>query len=580
MTTLANRVLKSMLLARLSLFVSLMMAAGTTPAVIVFLCALLAAGLPQSEAARPGPDDLAGRIVDGAGSGLPNAQVWAIVGPWGQRNAIATGKTDGLGRFVLPKAWDHDAARAAIPAGQLGLFARAPDGRIGWIARVDRSAAGTNNTLEIAVGAVGEVRGRVTDQNGRPIDGAKITPLMINRVRETGADDSFNLTTELIDSYRSTTSNDGSFVLKNTPRGAWVRAAIEAPGIGWLHFLWDSTKPTTFTFDNRLGQIKGRIKLAHGGALPCPIAIRARLDRSSPAPTAHAFQTWFHRIATAGLDGSFVLEYLPPGRYFVEFDDNQNLPVDGKRVDNVEVSPDSVATVEIPGTRLSTISGRVVDMTTGKGIADVPVHCFRLHETWYIKDTREARTDADGRYSIAAAPGVVKILPAAVPQAGLVARCSEAPELELTTDQAWPDLKLVKAVEVDGTVVDEKGQPVVGAEVYVLDGGPQRQDEVTRTGPGGTFHLNQVDPDAPLSLWARTMVATTDGRVTVRPGDLAGKLTITIDPKFACQIRGVATDRKGNRIPDAYVTLWWGRAYEPRGNQIRVDFRRRSCTRT
>ena len=102
---------------------------------------------------------------------------------------------------------------------------------------------------------------------------------MINRVVNTGADDSFNLTNELMDSYRTTTGKDGWFVLENTPRGAWVRAAIEAPGIGWLHFLWDSTQPTTFTFDNRLGQIKGRIKLADGAALPCPIAVRARLDR-------------------------------------------------------------------------------------------------------------------------------------------------------------------------------------------------------------------------------------------------------------------------------------------------------------
>jgi RNA polymerase sigma factor (sigma-70 family) len=565
-STLADRVLKTMLLSRLSLLISLMIAAGTTPAILLGLVALMVVGSTYSDAARPGPDDLAGRIVDEAGSGLANAQVWAIVGPWGERKAIASGKTDGQGRFVLPKTWNHDAAKAAISAGQLGLFARASDGRIGWIARADRSAAGTNNTLEIVVCPAGEARGRVTDQDGRPIEGAKITPLMINKVGKTGDDDPFNLTTELIDSYRTTTGKDGWFVLKNTQRGAWVRAAIEAPGIGWLHFLWDSTQPATFTFDNRLGQIKGRIILADGGAIPCPIVVRARLDRSSATPTAHAFQSWFHRTVAAGLDGSFLLDNLPPGRYIVEFDANQNPPVDSKPVDKVEVGPGSIVTVEVPATRLSTITGHVIDMTTGKGIANVPIQCFRLNETWYAKDWRQAKTDADGRYSIATAPGVVKILPAGLPQAGLVARSSEAPNIEVTTDQVWPDLKLVKAAEIDGVVVDEKGEPVVGAEVYVLDCGPLRQDETTRTGPGGTFHLNQIDPDATLSLWARTMVATTDGRVTVHTRDLVGKLTLTIDPRFACQIRGVATDRKGNRIPGATVKLWWGRAYEAPGN--------------
>ena len=545
--TLAERVLRTMLVTKLSLCLAPIWAGATAAVIVLGLIPLLAAGYPDSVASKPAPDDLAGRIVDVAGAGVPNGQVWAVVGPWGERATIARATTDGHGRFVLPGAWENEAAKAAMMGGHFGLFARAPDGRTGWLAKVDRSVAGTNNSLEFAVGDVGDVRGRVHDQNGRPIEGAKITPLMINRVGNSGSDDSFNLNPELIESYRTTTVKDGSFVLKNTPRGAQVRAAIEAPGIGWLHFLWDSTEPMTFTFDDRLGQIKGRIKLADGGALPCPISVRARLDGAADPPTAHSHQTWFHRSVPAGNDGSFVLDNLPPGRYFVEFDINQNPPIDGKTVENVEVRPGSTVAVEIPTERLVTITGRVVDMTTGKGLAGIPIQCLRLKGTWYFKDPREAKTDADGRYSLAILPGLVRLLPAALPQTGLVARCSEAPEIELTADQAWPDLKLVQAMEVDGIVLDEKGQPVVGADVHMLDGGPLRQDEVTRTGPGGTFHLNQLDPDAPFSLWARTMVATTDGAVTVRPREVAGKLTLTIDPKFACQIRGVATDANGNR---------------------------------
>jgi RNA polymerase sigma factor (sigma-70 family) len=565
--SLAERVLKKMLVSKLCVVLSVLTAAVTTPVTLLGLFALLAAAPPSSDTSKPGPDDLAGQIVNEAGSGVADVHVWAVVGSWGERSAIATGKTDGAGRFLLPRAWDHEAARTAIAAGQFGLLARAPDGRIGWLAKVDRSAAGANNDVKIAVGNVGEVRGRVTDQIGRPIAGAKITPLMINRVGSSGSDDSFNLHTELIDSYRTTTAKDGWFVLKDMPRGAWVRAAIEAPGIGWLHFLWDSTQPATFTFDNRLGQIKGLIKLTDGGTLPSPIAVRGRLDGSPATPNGRSPQSWFHRLAPAGKDGSFLLDNMPPGRYFVEFDGNQNPPVDGKCVENVEVRPGATVVVEIPAERLLTVSGRVVDSLTGKGKAGVPIQLFRLKETWYYKDIREARTDADGRYSLATTPGLLKILPAGLPQAGLVARCSEAPEIELTADQVWPDLKLVNAMEIDGIVLDQTGQPVAGADVYMLDGAPLRQDEVTRTGPGGTFHLGQLDPDAPLSLWARNMVATTDGAVTVRPKDVTGKLALTIDPKFACQIRGVATDGNGNRLTGATVKLWWGRTYADVSNQ-------------
>ena len=232
----------------------------------------------------------------------------------------------------------------------------------------------------------------------------------------------------------------------------------------------------------------------------------------------------------------------------------------------MEVRPGAAAEVEILAERLPTITGQVVDAVTGKGLAGVPVHCYRLDDQWYKKDPRDTKTDGDGRYSIAAAPGVVKILPVGLPQANLVPRFSETPDLPLTADRTWPDLKLAQAVEVDGIVVDENGQPVVGAEVYILDGGPLKQDEVHRTGPGGTFHLSQLDPDDTLSLWARTMVATTDGRVTVRPGHITGNLTLTVDPKFACQIRGVVTDVNGNRIPGANVKLWWGRPYTSQTN--------------
>ena len=62
-------------------------------------------------------------------------------------------------------------------------------------------------------------------------------------------------------------------------------------------------------------------------------------------------------------------------------------------------------------------------------------------------------------------------------------------------------MKLARAVELDGVVVDAAGKPVVGAEVYVLprpSRGVLRGPACRRTGPGGTFHLDQLDPDDTL----------------------------------------------------------------------------------
>jgi RNA polymerase sigma factor (sigma-70 family) len=559
-TSLAERVLKNMILARLCTAISVMVVAGTTPMAVLGLFALLAAGSPTAEV-KPGPADLAGRIVDEAGRGVANAHVWAVVGSWGERKSIATGETDDQGRFVLPKAWDQDAAKASITAGQFGVFAQARDGRVGWLAKVDRGSAGPNNTLEIAVGIVGEAHGRVTDQTGRPIAGARVTPLMIDRASDSGAGDSFNLNSEFIASHITTTAEDGTFVLKDTPRGASVRAAIEAPGIGWLHFLWDSSRLETFTFDNRLGQIKGRIKLADGSPIPSQIMVRARLAGASAGAPAHAGRTWYHSTIATGMAGSFHFDNLPPGRYVLEFDINQNVPVEGETVENVDVAPGALTVADIPAKRLWTITGRVVDSVAGEGLAGVAIHCYRLHDKWYVKDARETKTGPDGRYSIAAAPGTVKIFSEGLAQAELVPQYNGPPALELIADHAWPDLKLVNKVGLDGVVADEMGRPAVGAEVYVLDGGPTREEEVVRTEPDGTFHIDRLDPDGTLSVWAHNLIATTNGCVTVRPRNISGKLTLTIDPKFACQIRGMATDIHGTPLRGATVKLWWGRPY-------------------
>ena len=228
----------------------------------------------------------------------------------------------------------------------------------------------------------------------------------------------------------------------------------------------------------------------------------------------------------------------------------------------MKVGPGEVARIEITAERLATITGRVVDSTTGKGLSSVPIHCYRLEGREYIKSTRTTQTDTDGRYSIAAVPGVVKVMPEGLPQSELVPRTGASPDLEVTGDRVWPELTLARATFVEGIVVDETGQPVADGDVYMLDGGPRRQEEMTRTGPGGRFRFDELDPDATISLWARTNVATTNGAASVRPGDFAGKVRLTIDPKFACQIRGLAVDEAGKRIVGPRLSFG-GRGHTP-----------------
>ncbi len=172
-------------------------------------------------------------------------------------------------------------------------------------------------------------------------------------------------------------------------------------------------------------------------------------------------------------------------------------------------------------------------------------------------------TPTGGTRSIAP-PGQIKILPDALPSEHLVPKFSEVPEKYVQSDEAWPDLKLVAAIGLDGIVVDHNGQPVAGAHVYMFEskrGGPRRQNDRVMTGAGGKFHFDQLDPGDTLSLWARSNIAATDGLVSVRPGEARGGITLTIDPGVSCDVRGMLVDTAGKRMKGAKVQLWWGRQY-------------------
>ena len=559
-TSLAVWLVGVMVLRKLSSVRSVVITAATA-AVCLGSIAVVAAMVERQR----GPNDISGRVVDTAGAPVVDGQVWAVTGDWGGRVSVATAKTDGKGRFVLREVWANEATKAAVKAGEFGLFATASDGRPGWLNVLDRSGAGGDeNKVEITLSPVGEARGRLTDKSGNPVKGVFVTPVWFGRPGRSRTEESFILAPEVFAAFRDQTAADGSFVLKNIPRGARIRAAIETPGVGWLHVLWDSSQPVTIANRGRVGQIKGRLKTPEGRAAPGQISVAAYLAEAPSVPLPGSFKAIFSEQVDVGADGSFLLDQLPPGQYHVVFQVGQNVPFAPDPVDQVDVGPDAVVPLEVGVARLSMINGRVVDAATGKPVTKIPVHCYRLEHDLLVRDSRGAETDADGRYSIATAPGLVKVLPDGLAAARLVPRIADAPDLEVMADQQWPDLKLVRAASLDGIVVDENGKPVAGADVHVLEAdraGPRRQPDSVRTDPGGAFHFDQLDPQEMLSLWARTNLATTDGAVTVRPGEVAGKLTLTIDPSFACQIRGMATDGAGKRVAGAKVKLWWGRSY-------------------
>ena len=461
----------------------------------------------------------------------------------------------------MPRAWGQGGPASLH---YLSLFARAGDGRIGWQTTVWRNSVDAND-IRIELGPVGEATGRVVDQQGRPVDGVEVTPVLFIRSADPASQDYIRLSPDLARLYRATTAPDGSFRLAGIPQGGAIQSTFAARGFGKPRISWDTTRPVTIAIDGRIGRIQGRLKPPDVRGLSGRFAISLTRWASPDKPAPSSFSRLYFQTVSADPDGTFRFDELPPDRYTIEVLPGPGTPFAAQPVKDFEVGPNAVASLEVPLERLLTINGRVVDAGTGKGIAGTQVNGLRVDDTRLIQYTGQAETDADGRYTIATRPGTIQLQPSSVPRAYLGLYSKECPKLEVTADRTWPDLKLAPAMELDGIVVDPDGQPVVGAEVFVLKPNPAgfglQNDAPIRTGPGGTFHLEQLEPDDKLPLWARTRAATTNGEIVIRPKEVQGKLTLTIDPKYAFRIRGMVTDRAGKRLEGAKVTLSWSRQY-------------------
>ena len=263
--------------------------------------------------------------------------------------------------------------REGAIAGDFGLFARAPDGRVGWLHGLAQAHTADGKEVEIELMPVSEVRGRLIDQNGRPIAGVGVSPTEFSQPGDRAdSGDSFRLSPELTALYRTTTAADGSFVLKGIPR-APGSSGDRGPGIRLAYDLLGHDPAGDDRARRPPGADQGPLKPPDARGLPVrsgsgrtlrriarqhrrrPARTRCSAGRTRrPARTAHSGSTTCRRAGT-----------------WSTLDFDQDGLVRRQAANEIEVGPGAVARLEIPLERLPTITGRVVDAQTGKGIAGI-----------------------------------------------------------------------------------------------------------------------------------------------------------------------------------------------------------------
>lgn len=475
---------------------------------------------------------VSGRVLDSAGSPVVGAKVvWEayrsdeetlVDETLGTAPApIGETVTDAEGRFkvVLDKPGVEVAIRVlsgALPGALLGgPYDASEDVAVG----------------DVELSAAEKVTGRVTDEAGKPVAGA--------RVRASGG---LPFEEEDVTLYAdATTGADGSFTIPNAPG----RGVVTARAKGYA--------PATQTsFQERLTTAK--LTLRSGGTVQGTV-----LDAGGK-PVEGAIVVSDALAAKTDASGAYRITGMPAGSQAVEAFWKDF----AARKDSLRVKKGETAEVPLRLARSATVTGTVIDEKTRRPISGARVSSaaggfvFRGAEP-----VRRARTDAKGKFRLiglrprayAIRAGKADYLPVTMP--GVVAGASTPGTVAIA---------LQKSASITGKVTDEAGAPVAGARVRIaresgmraiMRAGPAAflGRSGVMTGPDGTFRVRGLAAQKNLTLEAAKSNYVTAKRhgVTLSAGQAVKDVALVL--KRGLEARGRVADTAGQPIGGAEIRL-------------------------
>jgi large repetitive protein len=492
----------------------------------------LAAALLLSLAASARAATVAGRVLDSGGAPIAGAKVvWETYrtdeqtladetkGATPSSLGETTTGTDGRFRVTLDKPGVEVSLRV-LPGALPGALLSGP---------YDSSEDVALDDVELP--ATEKLSGRVTDETGKPIAGA--------RVRATG---SVSFEEEDVVYYAEAKSGaDGTYSIPNAPAnggGLTVRTSGYSPS------RQPSMQRRTIV----------NVTLKKGGT------IRGIVSDSAGNAAEGATVVTGSLAATTDASGAYELAGVPAGTQEVEAFGKEDLAA---RRDTVHVKRGDTVEVVLRLGKAASVTGSVIDEKARRPLSGVRVSASSSSVFRGDARSRRARTDAKGRFRI---PGLASrrytvraaktdYLPVAMP--GIVAGVSAPGTVAIA---------LAKAAAITGRVTDESGAPVAGARIRfardsnvraLMRGGPAAflgRPGVT-TGPDGAFRMRGLAAEKNLTLEAAKTGYVTARRhgVTLKAGEAVRDVALVL--KRGLEARGRVVDSAGQPIAGAEIRL-------------------------
>jgi RNA polymerase sigma factor (sigma-70 family) len=555
--------------------------------------------------------EIKGRVLNPDGKPVKDAKVWLVTEAWAVRRTVAGPKrvatTDADGTFAFnedgarrPRYWSADAQVVATAEG-FGL---------GWA----NAAEAKDKILDLKLVKDEPISGRVLTLEGQPVAGAKVR--VVEVARPAGPDLSawladlkakdrplhklhpshFHHEGRLIEAggpipgqpEPAVTDAEGRFRITGLGRERLVEFKIEGPSIAtvWIQSMTRASPTLTVAEDpgdSRYGNHTYYGETFDFAAKPTQPIEGKVTDRETGKPLAgvsvRGHWKWHELSTVTDKDGKYRLTGLETGRHELIAFPTPDQPYHRMSASGGEIASQKDATVDFALTRGHWVTGKVVNVRTGKPEAGAPVHYHPLaDEAAYISVPGSKAwsqepamfTAEDGTFRVVTFPcrGAVVVNgysggyitanqrplqgdaesldqgmrnPNTVPTSPVVNLMSHHAVAIVNVDPKNPKeytITLDPGVTVQVKLVDADGKPVTGAGV-----GGQSSWSLWNANQKAEIELHQYNPDGPRSILFLHPERGIGKLVEPKKGD-AGPWEVKLEPVGTATGRLVTADGK------------------------------------